>query len=57
MTLHLAHPRQSLYLHICSWCRAYYKPPSRGPWNGKPVDISHGICKACHDARFPEEEA
>ena len=53
----MSHPqRQSLYLHVCSWCLRYTKPPEWGVWSGKPVDTSHGLCRACLEKHFPDAE-
>lgn len=31
---------------VCAWCRAVLGT-SHSAWQGKPVVISHGVCRSC----------
>jgi len=43
-------------VYLCGWCGCTLRNSTDEPWNGNTIEWSHGICDACLEKRYPQEE-
>lgn len=48
--------RMTRVVYLCGWCGCTLRNSTDEPWNGNTIEWSHGICDACLEKRYPQEE-